>query len=316
MRFIVTCDVEAEIILPRRLQLQQGDRTLELEISHDHRWNLLRVTSPVRYQKRFKWGMEPVPEPRAANAAPFKAHCEFDKELFESIIADIQALESNLALFFPVKRIDWGHPVLNVEFESNDRRDPAWGNLENFHVNPKARPSVKANEQSFVQLTFQGLASHHLTTIASFWREGENEMFSGRFINAFYNFYFVLEGLYGNGKWNNREIEAEFKSSSELGASIDACQRAPHQTNHIQQIFDMLPDQKKRSLPTHDTLIELIIRTRNRLHHFSNDPKKVHGSPLNHAKYEGIAVLVRFLAHTGLVKRALEIKGVSHVPVE
>ena len=99
----------------------------------------------------------------------------------------------------------------------------------------------------------------------------------------------------------------------EYGASIDACQRAPHQTNHFQQIFDMLPDQKKRSLPTHDSLIELIIRTRNRLHHFSNDPKKVHGSPLNHAKYEGIAVLVRFLAHTGLVKRALEIKGVSHV---
>ena len=68
-----------------------------------------------------------------------------------------------------------------------------------------------------------GLAAipHHLTTIESFWREGENEMFAGRFINAFYNFYFVLEGLYGNRKWRNDDLEAEFNASAELKASLD-----------------------------------------------------------------------------------------------
>ena len=78
----------------------------------------------------------------------------------------------------------------------------------------------------------------------------------------------------------------------------------------------MLPDQKKQQLPTHETLIRLLIRTRNRLHHFANDPKKEQASPLNHDRFEGITTLVRFLAHKGLVKRALEVKRVGAKPVE
>lgn len=166
-----------------------------------------------------------------------------------------------------------------------------------------------------MQIAFKGLASHHLATIESFWREGENEVHGGRFINAFYNFYFVLEGLYGNGQWNNDKLEAEFKGSNELKAWIDAYLAAPQSEAHIEQVHQLLPEQKKLALPTHETLIELIIRTRNRLHHFSNDPKKPHGSPLNHDLYEGISMLVRFLAQKGLVKRALEVTGVAGRPV-
>jgi hypothetical protein len=316
MRFSVRCEVEADVILPRGLELRRHGRIFELEVESGNLWKTLRVTAPVKYPKRFRWGLEPIPEPRPANAAPFKVHGKFDKDLFDSIIADIQALESTLSLFFPLKRIDWRHPVLNVEFESNDRRDLTWGNLENVRVNSGTPPPVKADENLFVQIAFKGLASHHLATIESFWREGENEVLAGRFINAFYNFYFVLEGLYGNGQWNNDKLESEFKASTELETSIDAYFAARQPQKHIEQVHRMLPEQKKQALPTREILIELIIRTRNRLHHFSNDPKKPHGSPLNHELYEGISMLVRFLAHKGLVKRALEVTGVAGRPAE
>jgi hypothetical protein len=303
-------------MLPRRLELRKAARVFELEIDADKRWNILQVITPVTHPKRFSWGLEPVPEPRASNAAPYRFHGKFDEELFDSVVADIQALESSMSLFYPIKRIDWRHPVLNVEFEPGDWRDPRWGDMGEFRMNPKTRPSVTADEESFAQIAFRGLASHHLTTIESFWREGENEMFAGRFINAFYNFYFVLEGLYGNRKWRNDDLEGEFNGSAELKAALDSHMAAKQPRQHIEQIYRMLPEQKKKTLPTHGTLFKLIIDTRNRLHHFSNDPKKPHGSPLVHDEYEGIAIVVRSLAHQGLVKRAMGVTGVSCGPVQ
>lgn len=308
MRFIVRCEVEADVILPRRLELRKDGRLFELEVGADNRWNILRVTAPVKYPKRFKWGMEPVPKPKPANVAPYKIRGEFDEELYEDIIADIQALESTFSVFFSIKQIDWRHPILNVEFEPGDWRNPAWGNLENVQVNQGKLPPERPQEKAFVQIAFMGLASHHLTTIESFWREGQNELYAGRYINAFYNFFFVLEGLYGNGKYNDK-LEGEFKNSAELRGSIEVYLASDQLNKHIEQVYEMLPDQKKQELPTHETLIRLLIRTRNRLHHFANDPKKEQASPLNHDKFEGITTLVRFLAHKGLVKRALEVNG-------
>ena len=162
-----------------------------------------------------------MPEPRPANIAPYTVRGEFDKELFEGIIADIQALESTLSVFFSIKQIDWRHPILNVEFDPGDWRDPAWGSLNNVHVNRGKLSPDRPEEKAFAQIAFMGLASHHLATIESFWREGQNELYAGRYINAFYNFFFVLEGLYGHGKYNDK-LEGEFKNSIELRGSIDA----------------------------------------------------------------------------------------------
>jgi hypothetical protein len=106
MRFIVKCEVEADVILPRRLELRKDSRIFEMEVESGNVWKTLRVTAPVQYPKRFTWGMEPSLEPRPANTAPFKVHAKFDEDLFNSIIADIQALESTLSLFFPIRRID------------------------------------------------------------------------------------------------------------------------------------------------------------------------------------------------------------------
>jgi hypothetical protein len=308
MRFIVKCEVEANVILPGRLEIRNDGRIFELEVDSENRWNILRVTAPVQFTKRFKWGAEPLPEPNAAQAAPYNLRNDFDEELFDSIIADIQALESTLALFFPIRKINWRHPFLNVEFEPGDWRDPTWGNIWNLRVDRGMPPPTIVEESSFVQVASRGLSSHHLATIESFWREGENEMLSGRFINAFYNFFFVVEGLYGNGRYNDK-LEAELKNSTELAGYILAYVASPQPNRLIEQIHGMISEQKKHELPTPSTLIRTLILIRNRLHHFSNDPKKQHGSPLIHDQYEGIATLVRFLAHKGLVKRALEVAG-------
>jgi hypothetical protein len=39
-----------------------------------------------------------------------------------------------------------------------------------------------------------------MIVLIAFFREGKNDYIEQKFINAFFNFYFVLEGMFGNGK--------------------------------------------------------------------------------------------------------------------
>ena len=132
-------------------------------------------------------------------------------------------------------------------------------------------------------------------------------MADGSYIIAFFNYYFVLEGLYGNGKSKNNQIEREFLTSTALKAFIEEYMHSPNTERLIKQIFDLLPSQKTHAIPDDTTLIQLLVSIRGRVHHFSNNPNRPHGSPLNQHEYEGIADFARFLAHKSLVAQLTEL---------
>jgi hypothetical protein len=74
MKLILECDVVSNTILERRLELRNNGRVFMFELDADRKWNKLRVVAPVPPESKFKWGLEPVPEPRAENEAPYKVH--------------------------------------------------------------------------------------------------------------------------------------------------------------------------------------------------------------------------------------------------
>jgi len=57
----------------------------------------------------------------------------------------------------------------------------------------------------------------------AFVREATNEFFAFRYINAFYGYYFVLEGLYSAGRWRNHEVAQAFASSPPFAKSVEWC---------------------------------------------------------------------------------------------
>jgi hypothetical protein len=144
--------------------------------------------------------------------------------------------------------------------------------------------------------------------VTSFWREGESDWVAGEFINAFFNYYFVLEGLYGNRKTKNRQIEAEMLKSPGLLAQIEDFTNGDHPVQHLQQLARMLG---VTDAPTASGLVNLLVSTRGTLHHFQNDPKRDQVSPLVHDKYEGIAYLARRLAHGSLLELSRTIAPVT-----
>jgi hypothetical protein len=258
---------------------------------------------------RVRWGLEPVPEPRSPNQAPVKVVGEFDPGLYESVINDLQCLESTLSVFFPVRSVNWRYPTINVIFEERDQRDPTWGDLQSVRVSRQKPNSPKAKEKNFVQIVGLALRSQLLVVIESFWREGECEWVSGKFINAFFNFYFVLEGLYGKRKTKNFQVKQAFLASQELRVLTQKFLTDQHPIQHLDQLIRMVNVGNR--LPNSEELIELLVAIRGRLHHFQNNPNRPHGSPLVHDEYAGIAYLARCLAHKGIISHAVRVQPVA-----
>ena len=130
----------------------------------------------------------------------------------------------------------------------------------------------------------------------AFYKEGINEFTSRRYINAFYNFYFILEDIYGEGKTKNKDIVEAFKQSSEFVIIIertlkDILERDKRHNNNIRNFC-------KEENVTFDTkgVIELLQKIRGNLHHYSSKSSKHLGTPFAHEEFESIAYLTMCLA--------------------
>jgi hypothetical protein len=302
----ITCSVRSEVILQRRLEFEADNKKFAFEVDGTGVWTAITITAGIKDPSKVRWGTEPVKGSLAPNQAPYKVVGEFEPGLFEGVIADVQSLESALSLYMPLRQINWRYPEMEVLFEEGEAR--TLGHLGAARFNRGTIPPQKIPEQTFVGVVGIGLRAHDMTVVTSFWREGESDWVAGEFINAFFNYYFVLEGLYGNRKTKNRQIEAEMLKSPGLLAQIEKFTSGGHPVQHLQQLAKML---EVTSAPTASDLVNLLVLTRGKLHHFQNDPKRAQGSPLVHDKYEGIAYLARQLAHGSLLELTRTIAPVA-----
>jgi hypothetical protein len=309
MKLSVKCDVESDVILTRRLELKTEDLTLCFEVDKQGRWILIELRAQLADPSQMKWGLQPVPDPRSWNEAPYNVVGEFEPRLYENVIQKLQALESTLSVFFPVRSVNWRYPTVAVIFEEGDSEDPNMRDLQSIRLGRQKLGPIKASEKPFVQIIGLALKSQPLVIIESFWREGENDWVSGKFINAFFNFYFVLEGLYGQRNTKNRLVKKAFLASEELKTSIQAFLVDQHAMDPLTQLVKMVNVGDR--LPTAEELVGLLVSTRGTLHHFQNNPNRRQGSPLVHDEYHGIAYLARSLAHKGILAEAVRIGPVQ-----
>jgi len=309
MKLRIKCDVQSDVILQRRLEVKTEDRNFAFDIGSDGTWNCLTVYADIKNPSKVRWGAEDVQGPRASDQAPFNIVGTFEDGIADCVIEDIQTLESALSIYVPLRQINWRYPETEVIFEEGDER--TLGHLGAVSVS-RAKPAPSnVTEKAFVSIVGIGLKAQSLTVMASFWREGENDWIAGKFINAFFNYYFVLEGLYANRKTKNTQVEEEMLKSSELLTQIEHFNTGNHPIQHLNQLAKML---KVTEIPTSEQLVNLLVSTRGRLHHFQNNPKREQGSPFVHDRYEGIAYLARQLAHGSILKSLSRVPAVAFGP--
>jgi hypothetical protein len=66
---------------------------------------------------------------------------------------------------------------------------------------------------SFSTMLHIAYFARDLSETMAFCREGISDINTFRYITAFFSFYFVIEGLYANGKWRLNEVTAEYLKS-------------------------------------------------------------------------------------------------------
>lgn len=238
---------------------------------------------------------------------PSPAKHTLNIQLSQKDIDDIRVLfqdiESALSFSANLRKIYWEEPTYIFIPETDDERLNI--NVGEFTIN-KSYPTVlkKMTINDFTDMIKNRSKYQFLTIAKAFHREGIREYSSFRYINAFYNFYYVIEDLYGAGKTKNSAIENEFKKDINFREIVTWMIENNIKDDHLENIKRFtLEENKKYDV---DGLIELVVQVRGNLHHFSSKSSKRKGTPLNHKDFESMAFLLMGLSVRSILQKIIE----------
>lgn len=301
MKYSVQCTVDAKISLKGEIQIDHNGKKFVFCPDKNGILTEIKIIADVKNPEAFR---STITESSEKNV---KAHLEVkrDKGLVDSMIRDFQEMESMLAFCGNLKKINWeaakDEIICETELERKDIQIFGTQLIKDY-----SDPVREIDEKTLRDLISKKERFSSLITPMAFWREGNNDYKSLRYINAFFNFYFVLEGLYGNGKTKNVAVENEFKQSTNFGSFvewfIDLLNSAP---KHFLNLHKMLSFRHKKM--DADGLIHLLVATRGDLHHFADSSSKKQGTPFNQSEFESIAWMALGLATRAILQKIVDI---------
>jgi len=233
--------------------------------------------------------------------------------VYERLISEMQVFEGLLAFRCEgqLARLRWDSP--KVEFIPENEREKAYVAVHGFQSSKVYRDRrIRISQDAWAKMVNTSDQLGDLVIPLSFFREALSDFGQFRYAGAFCNFYFILEDFYGGGKTRNKDIEREFKNSRELRESVrwtmdNYLGRRQHRAK-----VQRLCEEEKKSYGV-DGLIELLVRVRGNLHHFSGRSSKRHGTPINEEDFESIAFFVMGLATRAVAGRLLDARKGARV---
>jgi hypothetical protein len=217
---------------------------------------------------------------------------DYDKQISDKLIDMIQYIDASLSFLFGVIKIYWEERETSFIAESEEEQRNLDVMSYSLRQHYPEQQRIRLTADVFKDIIQRKSKDDPLKIVMLFHREGIREFHSLRYIQAFYNFYFILEDLYGEGKTQNREIEQKFKANQTLRIVIQDVLDTVIKPigNHLQNIQNFLREENK-SFDV-DGIIELIVRVRGQLHHYSRKSTKRKGTPLNQKDFESMAYLL------------------------
>jgi hypothetical protein len=241
----------------------------------------IRVSNYQAYLGRF----DPTTDPPSITIP----ECPYSGELLQLL----QFLEATGSFWLGIQRIRWDEAEYGWEAEDEQER----GELQIFSFAQK-QPVYERREQRVQPLLLWELLTrrmelNYLVLPMSFFREGMNDFTAHRYVNAYHNFYFFLEDLYGDGKTKNRQVAAAFRRSKQIQAALRQL-LADSDGNGLGAHLGAVGEFAKMEgcAMTPDGLIDLIVKVRGNLHHFSQKSTRLKGHPLNQDRFRSMAYLL------------------------
>jgi hypothetical protein len=297
MKVSISYEVKAKTVLTGVIEIQKEDRKYIFYPNAEGVLSRIEIVANATDPKRFFSEMVKTPNEPIKHTVRVNS----DGVLIDSVEDDFQNLESLLALECNLKSIDWQTRSYKVicETEEEQKNASIYG-IDIGRSFPDEPVAVDAALLSAVLNAKDRLQA--LRVLLGFYREGKNDYLELRYINAFYNHYFILEGMYGKGKTKNDAVAREFKNSKEFNEFVEIIINEMILTYppHTMRINEMLNGKPLTS----ETLIDLIVKTRGELHHYNAKRPRV--TPFNHNDYQTITAVVQNLALRAILARIVE----------
>jgi|SRR5215213_9622134 len=298
MKVSISYRVKSKTILPSVVEIQKEDRKYIFYPDAEQMLSKLEIIATVSNPKKFFSELIKTPNEDIKHTVKIKS----DEVLINSLEEEFQNLESILALECNLKSIDWQTRSYKVICETEEEKENA--SIYGIDIGRSFPDEPKAVDAALLNAILDAKDRFApLRVLLGFYREGKIDYLDLRYINAFYNHYFILEGMYGNGKTKNDAVAHEFKKSKELTEFVDIVinEMILVYPPHIRRMNEMLNGKPLTS----ETLIDLIVKTRGELHHYNTKRPRV--TPFNHNDYQTITAAVQNLALRGILARIVEI---------
>jgi hypothetical protein len=308
MRCALECPIEAKIKLTRDLDSRWfNGKRLIIRRDEGGYASVIRIEGKVAERDMIKMVVEKLPNGMTHfnSSGGIKIREELEEEL--------KLVESTLGLFCKLSRVRWEYASSTAIPETPDeQQDIQWNSLK--WGESEENTEVSLPMEDFWAILNLGHFARDLSVTMAFFREGSVDLRVRRYITAYFSFYFVLEGLYANGRFGNREVRAEFGKSETLKKCIEEVLPMPlynrsSRTNDVMSLDDFLKVVNKPK--TVDGVIHLLVWLRGDLHHFVNNPKKLTGSPFTHRRYQTVAWFIHDICTS-----ALRDEVVARFPVD
>jgi hypothetical protein len=228
-----------------------------------------------------------------------------DKELYERMVQEFRKLECNLGFVLrgqALRRIDTHRMDIEYVPETDHERE-----LVAVTAYKVTRGYVETPARISGRILGQVIQSAHkfesLEVHKAFLHDGMNHFHALQYVAAFYQFYFVVEDLYADGKTSEKEVVKAFAASDDLTSILEmAVQQFTKENDRHSETLSRIMRAENCQV-TVAGLRTFLFRIRGHLHHFSSRSTKPKGTPFNQRDFETAALLGMIIA-----RRAIDIQ--------
>jgi hypothetical protein len=300
MLLVATAEVDANA-LANPFLIDVPPYRVEVSVDESGFWNEIKITKRVANWRDSLLHIvvhTQTPQP-SANIRSLDETPEETNSEIEDLRDLLRHLESFCGYVFDVNYIDWRCPKLEWIPESEEEK--AGLTVSECDIHRRFAPEPRdIDPKRLAKAVLNRAQMSYLDIPLSFFREGKADYRQGRYINAFFNFYFFIEGLYADGRSSEPEVIGRFlqsdqmKRAAELTVEHFESMTDPHGGRHVLNLRVFLRELGFAWNP--EGLLHLLVRMRNLLHHYSHKSRGVRrGHPLNQAEYESLAALAMTL---------------------
>jgi hypothetical protein len=283
--------VEGNIYLDHPYSFKKGDYKYEFHLDSDNKLEEIAIMINIPYKNIEKFKSD-ISEKNGMPHIKLGADIEIENRIKD----EFKLLESNLSFICKgiLKKIHWDKA--KEEFIPQEDKEKKYIKVFSFKTTKKyLDPKATIKKDVLKHYVKNGSRYAEFAILKAFWREGINYFKKFQYVQAFYNYYFIIEGLYANGKTSQKAVLKEFSKSTELSKICEeTLDKFKKDQRHGKKLIEMMNEEN--CAYNRSGLQNFLFKMRGRLHHFSQKSSILVSTPFNQKEFESAAFICGYIA--------------------